>query len=212
MSTEKIIYKGVPYRRYPNSEKWSDRNYFACSYETAKRKGIDQYLHRQIWREHHGEIPEGYHIHHLDDNPLNNDIENLECIPNGEHQKLHAQLWSEERLTKAREHMLSKVIPAAAKRIIPESELQQRSENSKRMWADASPKQQICEYCGKEFEAPPFGVAKYCSGNCKTADRRKSGVDNETRICAICGNQFTVDKYAKTQTCSRRCAWKLREK
>ena len=32
-----------------------------------------------VWEQHHGEIPEGYVIVHLDGDPLNCDISNLEC-------------------------------------------------------------------------------------------------------------------------------------
>jgi len=34
--------------------------------------------HRYIWESHNGPIPEGYHIHHRDGNPLNNRLENLQ--------------------------------------------------------------------------------------------------------------------------------------
>lgn len=37
---------------------------------------------RLVWEQHHGKIPEGYNIVHLDGNPLNCDISNLECTTN----------------------------------------------------------------------------------------------------------------------------------
>lgn len=45
--------------------------------------------HRKIWIEHHGEIPEGMHIHHVDGNHENNDISNLICVSPEDHYKLH---------------------------------------------------------------------------------------------------------------------------
>lgn len=50
--------------------------------------------HRQIWISHHGEIPvddqgRSYHIHHLDGNPLNNDISNLICLSPEDHYEVH---------------------------------------------------------------------------------------------------------------------------
>ena len=45
--------------------------------------------YRKIYREHYGEIPKGYHIHHIDGNPLNNNIENLIAVTPEEHAKLH---------------------------------------------------------------------------------------------------------------------------
>ena len=37
-------------------------------------------MHQYIWKKYHGEIPEGSVIHHKDNNPANNKIENLELI------------------------------------------------------------------------------------------------------------------------------------
>ena len=41
----------------------------------------------------------------------------------------------------------------------------------------------------------------FCSGACKAANRRKSGVDDETRKCEWCGNELTTNKYSKAKTC-----------
>lgn len=45
--------------------------------------------YRKIYKEHYGEIPEGYHIHHIDFNPLNNDPSNLIAVTPEEHAKIH---------------------------------------------------------------------------------------------------------------------------
>jgi len=45
--------------------------------------------YRKIYREHYGEIPAGYHIHHIDGNALNNDPKNLIAVTPEEHAKLH---------------------------------------------------------------------------------------------------------------------------
>lgn len=45
--------------------------------------------YRKIYEEHHGIIPDGFHIHHLDGNPSNNDISNLIAISPEEHAILH---------------------------------------------------------------------------------------------------------------------------
>lgn len=45
--------------------------------------------YRKIYREHYGEIPEGYHIHHIDFNPYNNDPKNLVAVTPEEHAKIH---------------------------------------------------------------------------------------------------------------------------
>jgi hypothetical protein len=47
-------------------------------------------LHRVMWASVHGEIPEGMQIHHIDDNKANNAIENLQCVTDLEHRRIHA--------------------------------------------------------------------------------------------------------------------------
>jgi hypothetical protein len=61
----------------------------------------------------------------------------------------------------------------------------------------------ICEYCGKEFYCLDNGVNRFCSNRCRTANRRKSGVDNITRICVVCGSEFIVNKYSKKIKCDK---------
>ena len=45
--------------------------------------------HRIIWKKHKGPIPEGMHVHHKDEDKLNNDIDNLELIDPITHRRLH---------------------------------------------------------------------------------------------------------------------------
>lgn len=47
-------------------------------------------LHRYIWEYYHGEVPEGYYVHHIDGNKDNNDISNLTIIPKGKHVQHHS--------------------------------------------------------------------------------------------------------------------------
>lgn len=44
------------------------------------------------------EIPKGYVIHHVDENPYNNNIENLWLVPRGLHNSLHRKLQYERSL------------------------------------------------------------------------------------------------------------------
>lgn len=50
---------------------------------------IRERMHRYVWKFHHGEIPEGYQIHHIDHNRGNNDISNLQMISNHLHASMH---------------------------------------------------------------------------------------------------------------------------
>lgn len=90
-----IIFNGIKYYQQKNG-------YYQRS-ETAKRnrENIERRLHRAIWKHFKGEIPKGYHIHHIDENKENNDISNLELLSPSEHQKKHTRLskiwWHTEK-------------------------------------------------------------------------------------------------------------------
>src|SRR4051812_34508144 len=86
---EAIEYNGKRYRRYPQSPNRRLRLYFV---RTAKANGRQwpEYLHRTIWEEAHGPVPAGHHVHHRDENTLNNDISNLSLITATEHLRQHA--------------------------------------------------------------------------------------------------------------------------
>lgn len=46
-------------------------------------------IHRMVWEYYNGKIPEGYVIHHKDENKLNNSIDNLQLLTRKEHKILH---------------------------------------------------------------------------------------------------------------------------
>jgi len=48
--------------------------------------------HRLIWIQYYGRIPDGYVVHHRNENKLDNRIENLKCIVKVEHDKLNISL------------------------------------------------------------------------------------------------------------------------
>lgn len=63
----------------------------------------------------------------------------------------------------------------------------------------------ICSVCDKKYETQKMSNHSFCSNNCKSANRRKSGIDDVKRNCERCTAQFTVNKYVKTRFCSRKC-------
>lgn len=45
--------------------------------------------HRLVWEAANGPIPTGHHIHHINGDRGDNRLENLQCLLNSEHMKLH---------------------------------------------------------------------------------------------------------------------------
>lgn len=196
---------GKIFRRYPNAARSADRSYFRRSIT-----GGTVLLHREVWRHHHGDIPKGWHIHHKDGNPANNDISNLEAVPVREHLGGHGpHAWSDERKARQAEHL---------ERIRHLTKAWRSSEQGREVhrrigglaYKAHIPQPKNCQHCGSVFLTRKQGHRdKFCSNACKSAYRRASGVDDEQRTCH-CGSSFTVNRYSKARSCSRSCAQSLR--
>lgn len=50
----------------------------------------DEFEHRKVWKEHYGEIPDGMHIHHINEVRDDNRIENLQMVTPREHIEIYA--------------------------------------------------------------------------------------------------------------------------
>lgn len=72
----------------------------------SKPDGV--YLHRWIWEQENGKIPEGHIVHHKDENTLNNNIDNLELMTRTEHISYHASHRPEETKNKFKESVKGK--------------------------------------------------------------------------------------------------------
>lgn len=162
---------------------------------------IRKRLHRYVWEHEVGAIPKGYHVHHIDGNKANNDISNL-CIMTGKgHRRLHGQ--EQARKETSRENIKKAIVAAPAWHYSEAG----KQWHSKHMKGFKHPRYDYnCEYCGKLFEG--IKDQRFCSNKCKSAWRRKSGVDNIIKTCEYCGKEFTSNKYEKTKYCSRECTHK----
>lgn len=204
LNPETVEWNGHVYRRYPESARPTDRRYF----KRSPRKGSPIYLHREVWEFYFGPIPPNHHIHHKDLNPANNAIENLECLPCKQHLSAHEH--SPETIQKRRAN-LDRIRPLAkAWHSSPEG-LEKHWEIGRMVYENFVPSAKPCEACSKVFLPRSLGKRdRFCSNACKSAWRRKSGVDNEQRTCLQCSKTFSANKYSDTKTCSRSCAMRAR--
>jgi len=58
----------------------SKKKYLQVRLFSPEQKGVLHYVHRLVWETFRGEIPEDLHIDHIDGDPSNNNINNLQLI------------------------------------------------------------------------------------------------------------------------------------
>ena len=194
-------YDGYKWNRYPNSKRRDTQVYYRA--HVADKVML---FHRYIWEKHNGPIPKGYQIHHIDGDPLNNSISNLQCLSAKAHVAEHP--WDDEHRAAFGDRMRGDSPVQNACREWHRSEEGHRwhVEHGYRVAEKVQPREFTCEYCGEVFETKPYGTVKFCSNRCKAAARRASGIDNEDRVCEMCGRIYSINKYRKQRFCSNACS------
>lgn len=182
-------------------QEFNGERFYMCG-QYFQHKG--KRLHRCVWEYHFGEIPKGYHIHHKDGDRSNNDISNLELVESFDHLSGH---MNEEKRAMSRKNM-KKAIAKAPEWHRSEEGKKWHSDHIKRVWENRKSMEYVCDNCGKTYESMNISHSgnHFCSNSCKSAFRRKSGADNETRSCLKCGQPFVTNKYSKARYCSCLCA------
>lgn len=199
MRSEVIVFRGVKFRRYPESKRRSDRVYFTPG-PGDRQKGVRR-LHEQVWMAAHGPIPAGCHIHHVDHDPLNNDLDNLACVNGKKHMGDHVRQAIAAGQIKPPS---AKALAAAAEWHRSEEGRAWHREHGKRTWEGREPQPGVCDHCGDPFES--LRPIRFCSNACKSAWRRASGLDDIDRSCECCGDTYTANRYDKRRFCSRSCS------
>lgn len=180
----------------------------------TRRNGKRVRLHRFVYETEKGIIPKGYHVHHVDHDKNNNTIENLMLMTEHEHFSLHSNELTEEQKIKRLERC-DKIRPLTKEWHRSEEGIRWHKEHGLKTIKIMLQKQikKVCKHCGKEFIDNGFNRREFCSNNCKSAYRRKSGVDDMIHICKVCGKEFLTNKYSPRKYCEEckenRCQRKL---
>ena len=174
--------------------------YYRCG-PYFQRKGVR--LHRTVWERVNGrKVPDGFEVHHADEDRANNQPGNLELLDSPRHRKLH----SDGRGIPVRIQEMGR---EAAKdwHASPEGRTWHKSnyENNART-ALAVRVMHSCGCCGKPFEGPKH--AKFCSQSCGRKHRRATGVDQVVKVCEHCGDDFSSCRQDYIRFCCRSCATK----
>ena len=160
-------------------------------------------IHRAVWQYFNGEVPQGHEIHHIDWNPSNNEISNLQLMTISEHRSLHSQHQTKKEFTCANCGKKYFAVDFKVNRFCSKKCCQNFHNHKPKII-------KYCQVCGKEIEDTATGIKKYCSEKC----RREASYQKytEVRVCEECGKEFSVNRYRPTKYCSHTCHMKARHK
>ncbi len=69
---------------------YQDSNYYLDQHGYYTKTRPYKALHREVWKEANGDIPEGSVVHHIDHDKGNNNLSNLKVMTLGEHTLHHS--------------------------------------------------------------------------------------------------------------------------
>lgn len=175
-------------------------------YSSGDKSADVRLLHRRIWSDVNGTIPDGMIVHHKDGDWRNNDIGNLELMLFADHGSMHMrERWCDDDQKSAFISGLEKAREAAkAWHASPEG-LKWHSENGKKVFAARKQEEAVCSVCSGVFLTYWKTKAKFCSKSCQNKTLYEAH-KTSSRNCDMCGSEFIANKYRKTAYCSRTCS------
>lgn len=137
-------------------------------------EGGREYLHRKVWETHRGPIPDGWHVHHENEDRTDNRLTNLRLKPGPEHLSEH---MTPDRRAEAARLVVEHAMPAARAWHGSEEGRAWHTEAGKRSWAGRPWRPVTCEECGGKFKtrnAPSKPDPRWCHLNCKMRAYRRT--------------------------------------
>lgn len=125
----------------------------------------------------YGEIPKGFVVHHIDENPANNSVDNLQILERADHSRIHPPTPSvEKEFTCAYCGKSYIATDAHTNRFCSHScKCKFHHFNTRKIPVR-------CVVCGREFWTDKYKPAQCCSPSCSSTLRwrREKGLDNAT--------------------------------
>lgn len=195
-----VTYRGRVYRRYPASPHRNHRVYYQA---TGPGAGVAEPLHRQVYLDHHGPIPDGWHVHHQDHDPFNNAPDNLVVATNSEHLAHHMAGYVADDGQLAH---LDRVRPLASEWHRSDDGRAWHREHGVRTWEGRPLVEHRCQLCGETFETRGK-INAYCSARCRNWAFEHDPKYMVDATCAECDGPFQWHKHKRVKRfCGRDCA------
>ena len=166
-------------------------------------------MHREVWKYHYGEIPKGHEIHHIDRNPENNAITNLQCLTKEEHNKRHKikpRAFKHQCVCQVCGKIFLSTL-STSKFCSPNCRTRAHNQDSK------NHSTKTCPICGKSF-ATRHKEQICCSHTCASLfmhQNRRDKNKSEVRACKHCGKLIPATESNGGQFCSDSCRWAYRK-
>lgn len=135
-----------------------------------------QSLHVAVWEFHFGKVPEGFHIHHRDENKDNNSISNLQLLRRSKHTIIHHV--GKKYVVRKKPYYKNQSVCIQCGKSFSSVKKNRKycSDKCKHAWLSAHGRFndreiRICERCGKEFETSKYDETRFCSLRCAKANR-----------------------------------------
>ena len=180
-------------------------------YQSGNKDSEERLVHRRVWVDNKGPIPEGFQVHHRSKDWTDSSIGNLELVVTVTHQSDHMR----ERMNSDADYRANALAglalgaaAAAAWHASPEG-IEWHRAHGKKSWEGRAPVKAACSVCGNEYETFFPSRSRFCSHACE----QKEGFQrNKTAsgVCVKCGEVFFFNKYRKQECCSRTCSARLR--
>lgn len=166
--------------------------------------GKRERLHVYVYRTRCGEIPDGYQVHHRDEDKANNEPGNLALMSGHEHLSWHGRHMSEERREALRRNLIEHAIPKASEWHRSPEGRAWHSKHAREI--EYKTRRYVCDQCGASFEGGGrIEGNHFCSNRCRSAYRRMMGFDNIERACDRCGAVYQTNKYSPARYCCECC-------
>ena len=201
-----IEYNGITFIRYPGSKSLSASRYYYPYANGRRMRGVGA-LHRVIWESVNGPIPEGHEIHHKDEDFLNNDISNLECLT----AKAHAQIHHLGVVTPAKLANLDRIRPLTKQWHASPEGRKWHADHAKEVYKSRKPINRVCVQCGVAYQS--FARRKndkFCGTVCAQRWYYRAKSFWIDRVCELCHKAFKQPPGRIRRGCSRSCSARLK--